>query len=240
MFLVNGMRRLLGIVSSVLVVLVIGACSEGETGNGDGGLVQETPTLFELSVGEPLIVEPTVAVMPSALDSLDRNVVWTQIHERGIFDMRRYETRQEWEFTQDIVSVETNVPSRMRMRATVMIAIGMNLNNVQVNDIVADDANRSVTITLPQTQAIECFITDIEYVERLCVGADCGEIEEDLHEAAIRDVLGSEDFGVELDGAFEDTQIVVRGLIDELVNDYEIVFVKDRIAPPWVDRRSCD
>jgi hypothetical protein len=165
--------------------------------------------------------------------------LWTRIHERAVLDVGKYETREEWRATQRTSLGIASVTHSMRMRATVSVTMGINLESVLPEDIVVDNENETVTVTLPQVQPIECFMADIEYFDRSCV-AVCGDLERRLREDAMEDVIKSDGLSEALVGAYAEVQSTVASLIDPLVNEYDIFFVQDLEAPPRLTSSSCD
>lgn len=206
------------------------------------GLVNGFGEAFSLLLDTPR--DLFCSVMPfcdveTETEVINTEVLWTRIHNRAVLDVGKYETREEWRATQRTSLGITSITHSMRMRATVSVTMGLNLELVDPEDIVVDDDNQSVTITLPPTQPIECFMEDIEYFDRSCV-AVCGDLERKLREEAMDDVVESEELDVALVGAFEEAQSTIAGLIDPLINDYEIIFVKDEEVPPSLDSSSCN
>jgi hypothetical protein len=218
----NGVRKASTIVPMIVGMLLMSACYYGD-------LISNLSANATSTDGEST----------GAVVAVDVESVWMRIHDRGVLEVSRYETRAEWRATQQTSLGTTSVVHSMRMRATVDVRIGINLENVSLEDIVVDDENQTVTVTLPQTQPIECFIDDIEYFDRSCVVV-CGDLERTLREEAMDDVLESEELAVAMAGTYEEVQSTIVGLIDPLANDYDIFFVQDTEIPLRLDSSSCD
>lgn len=165
---------------------------------------------------------------------VQEDVLWTRIYERAVLDMGKYETRGEWNAGRTTFGVRQT----MRMTATVSVTMGVNLSNIEREDVVVDDEEQTVTIIMPAAQPVECFLSDIVYSDRSCLGA-CGELEQDLVQAAEQDVYESEELDVALIDAFERSKSTVSAFIAPLAEDYIIIFVQDDAAPPPVEGSSC-
>jgi hypothetical protein len=196
------------------------------------GLIFDTPRDLFCSIVPFCDVETETEVV-------NTQILWTKIHERAVLDVGKYETHGEWRATRRTSVLVGSVTHSMKMEATVSVTMGLNIENVEQEDIVVDDENQTVTVTLPQAQPIECFMDDIEYFDRSCVLV-CDDLERDLREKAMEDVLGRDELATALDEAYENAQSVIAGLIDPLANDYDIFFVQDTEVPLRLDSSSCD
>ncbi len=161
--------------------------------------------------------------------------LWTRIYERALLDTGKYETRGNWLARRTTFFVTHS----MRMQATVSVTMALNLGNIEPSDIVVDNDEQTVTITLPPAQPVECFLTDIVYSDRSCVGV-CGELEQDLVAIAERDVYQSEELTVELVNAYERGKVALAALISPLAQDYELIFLQDEMPPAPIESSSCD
>lgn len=165
---------------------------------------------------------------------VDTQEIWTRIHDRALLDVGKYETRKDWKAERTTWPVTHS----MRMRATVSVTMVINLQLVTEEDIVVDDENETITITLPQVQPAECFLSEIEYYDESCLLV-CGDLENDLQEKAQESVLDSDELDTALDEAFINGQPAIAAFITP-VTDYQVVFVKSTENPPRVESGSCN
>ncbi|NDJ86125.1 MAG: DUF4230 domain-containing protein [Chloroflexi bacterium] len=166
---------------------------------------------------------------------VDSEQIWTRIHERSVLDTGKYETRQSWKAERTTWPVTHS----MRMRATVHITMGVNLDNISREDIIVDDENESVTIVMPRAQPVECFLTEIEYYDESCLLV-CDELEQDLQRKALERVQDSDEVAAEINLAYERAEADLAVLLTPFVEDYDLVFQQDTETPPRVEGSSCD
>lgn len=161
--------------------------------------------------------------------------IWTRIHERALLDVGKYETRKDWR-----AEISTwPVTHSMGMRATTSITLALNLGNILPEDIVVDEENKTITVTLPQVQPAECFLSEIEFHSESCLLV-CDDLKKDLQEKAIEDVLDSDGLEVELVAAYERAKPIIGGLISPVARDYVINFVQRPEAPNPIESGSCN
>ncbi len=166
---------------------------------------------------------------------VDLGELWTRIHERALLDIGKYETRQSWRAEQTTWPVTHS----MRMRATVHVTMGINLDNLTEEQIAIDEQNQTITITMPQVQPVECFLEDIEYYDESCLLV-CDDLKQELQVVARRNVMGSDELAAELINARQRAEVEVSNLIEPFIEDYTLQFVTNPEAPPPIESGSCN
>lgn len=165
---------------------------------------------------------------------IDEELLWTRIHERALLDVGKFEQRRVWRAERSTFVVTHS----MRMRATLNVTIGVNLDNTGPDDIIVDEADKTITVTLSQAQPVECFLDNIEYYDRSCIGV-CGDLEDDLVDDALDSWRDNEELQIELEAAYLRATREVTALIEPLAEDYTITFVQNPEAPPPITSGSC-
>lgn len=172
---------------------------------------------------------------------LDSQLIWQRIRNRALLDVRKYEEHKNWRArrTTEVFGVGV-VDHTMEMRATVNVTMVLNLESVQDSDVIVDNTEKVVTITLPPAQPAECFLEEVEFHNRQCLFEQCGKLEDDLQKRAIEEVLESDGLQAGLDGAFEHAKTVVTEFIEPLIpEDYTLIFQKSDTEPARIESGSC-
>ncbi len=227
-----GIRRILVTIAVIPVALFMGLFAISAAVNGFDEALELT---FSAPRNLFCSVMPFCDVNDGEANIVDTQEIWTRIHERALLDTGKYETRRDWKAERTTWPVTHS----MRMRATMHVTMGVNLDNLLPEDIVVEEDSQSVTITLPPTQPIECFLTDIEYYDESCL-LICGDLEQDLQEKARQNVLDSDELQLALDDAYQQAESVVSGLIAPAAEGYTIQFVQSAVSPPPIESGSCN
>ncbi len=224
-------QRIFVAILAIPIVLCIGAFAISAAVNGVDEAVD-----MALSTPRNLLcsIVPFCDSTAEEAEIVDEQLVWTRIHERALLDLAKYEQRRDWRATVTTVFVDHS----MRMRATVNVTLAINLDNTHREDIVVDDETETITITLSQAQPVECFLTDIEYYDRSCIGV-CGELEDKLLDQARDSWQNDDNLQIRLDEAFERGKIEITNLIEPIAKGYTIELIQDPEPPPPITSGSC-
>jgi hypothetical protein len=222
------MVKVISAISSLLfILLVIG-----------GGML-----LFSDPLCESLDMLPFCEEEETETTFADSVVLWEKIYERVILDVGKYEVRKDLraERTPEVLGFLEAVTHSMRMRATVHVTMAINLESMQQEDIQIDEDTRTITITLPQAQPVECFLEDIEYYDESCIFEQCERLERDLRNKAFEEVLASDALEEQLDQAFFGAQDGIAELIAPFIeDDYQVEFLQSDERPDPIPGRTCD
>lgn len=161
--------------------------------------------------------------------------LYTVIWERGVLNVAKFDVvNGTYRATRQVVLAEAS----MRMQADVSVTLGLNLELLTEDDIVVDNENNTVSVTLPPVQPIDCFLTDVEFFDEVCLG-QCDELRDDLRSKAIEDTLQREDFNAEYNTALEQARLLIGDLLDPVTQDYALNFVYDTTPPPPIAGSNC-
>lgn len=173
----------------------------------------------------------------------DSVVLWEKIYERVILDVGKYEVRKDLraERTPEVLGIWEAVTHSMRMRATVHVTMAINLETMEQEDIQVDEDSRTISITLPPVQPVECFLEDIEYYDESCIFEQCERLERDLRDKAFEEVLESDELQEELNQAFFRGQDGIAEIIAPFIDDdYRVEFLQSNEQPAPILGRTCD
>ena len=168
---------------------------------------------------------------------VDEQILWTKFSERTVLDLGKFERRGEWhaERTTLVVTHSKN------MRGTVNITMGMDLSAIEQQDIVVNQEDLTISITIPPVQPVECFLNEVEYYGGFCVEV-CDDLERDLQRMAIERSLDSEDFNQSLIGASEDAKVEIANILDigNITDvDYSLQFIQSTDGPTDIPGATC-
>lgn len=161
--------------------------------------------------------------------------LYTVIWERGVLNVAKFDVvGGTYRATRSVALAEAS----MRMRADVSVTLGVNLELLEEEDIAVDNDANTVTVTLPPVQPIDCFLSDVEFYDEVCLG-QCDELRDDLRRNALRDTLEREDFNAQYNDAQEQARFIIGDILDPLAQDYAISFVYDTDMPPPIAGSDC-
>jgi len=161
--------------------------------------------------------------------------LYTVIWERGVLNVGKFDViGGTYRATRQVVLAEAS----MRMRADVSVTLGINLELLTEDDILVDNENNTVSVTLPPVQPIDCFLTDVEFFDEVCLG-QCDELRADLRRNAMNDTLAREDFNAEYTNSQEQARFIIGDLLDPVTQDYALTFTYDMTTPPPIAGSNC-
>jgi hypothetical protein len=174
---------------------------------------------------------------------VDEQIIWTRITDRTVLDLGKFERNGAWRAERDLrlPVVGTLATESKRMRGTVNITMGMNLEGLTQEDITVDQSTLTITIALPPVQPVECFMVGEEFYDNACATV-CDELERELEATAIQRTLESEAFGVELTNKFNEAQVSIAQLIDigNITNlQYTLRFTQQERIPAILPGTTC-
>ena len=168
---------------------------------------------------------------------VDEQILWTKISERTVLDLGKFERRGDWHAERSTLVVTHT----KNMRGTVNITMGMNIGAIAPEDIVVNQEDLSITITLPPVQPVECFVNEVEYYGGFCIEV-CDELERDLLRMAIERSLNSDEFDQAMVSAEADAKVELATILDigNITNiDYTLRFLQSTEEPPAIPGKTC-